>query len=69
MKFVPMVAEYSGAWDIGAVQILHHVDVRLPPAFAKIRSPAPAFCSNSSGSPFGRAGLERCCGAAVLCFK
>ena len=28
-----------------------------------------ASCSNSSGSPFGRTGLERRCGAAVLCFK
>ena len=25
MKFVPMVAECSGAWDAGAVKILHHV--------------------------------------------
>ena len=25
VKFVPMVAECSGAWDAGAVKILHHV--------------------------------------------
>ena len=43
--------------------------VRLPPALAKIRPHAPASCSNSSVSPFGRTGLERRCGAAVLCFK
>ena len=59
----------SGTWDAAAVKFLHHVARGVATRTGKIRLHAPASCSKTPGSPFGRTRLEQRCGATCCALR